>query len=301
MTDAPRTVLIAGASGLIGTELTSQLRAAGHAVLSLVRGEPRDDTQFTWVPSAGIVDRTLLERADVVVNLAGASLGRLPWTPGYKKQIVASRVDSTRTLVAGMRAASTTPAVFLSGSAVGIYGDRPGERLTEDSRRGSGFLSDVVAAWEDAAHTAPEGVRVVTLRTGLVVGPGGALAPLLPLTKLGLGSRLGTGDQYWPWISLHDEAAAIVHLMDSAIQGPVNLAGPTPASSDALTRRLAHDLSKPYAFTVPEFVISAAMQQAGRELLLPSQQVVPQKLLADGFVFRHRTVDEAVDALAAGL
>jgi len=301
MNDAPRTVLIAGASGLIGTELATQLRAAGHTVLSLVRGEPRDDTQFTWIPSAGVVDTTLFDRADVVVNLSGASLGRLPWTRGYKREIVGSRVDATRTLVAGMRAASTPPTVLLSGSAVGIYGDRPGDRLTESSPRGTGFLSDVVAEWERTALTAPDGVRVALMRTGLVVGPGGALAPLLPLTRFGLGSRLGTGDQFWPWISLHDEAAAFVHVMDSELDGPINLAGPTPATSDALTRRLAHDLSKPYALTVPEFVISTAMQEAGRELLLPSQQVVPEKLLADGFVFRHRTVDEAVDALAAGL
>ncbi|MDY0890727.1 TIGR01777 family oxidoreductase [Frigoribacterium sp. CFBP9030] len=301
MNDAPRTVLIAGASGLIGTELSTQLRAAGHTVLSLVRGEPRDDTQFTWIPSAGVVDTTLFDRADVVVNLSGASLGRLPWTRGYKREIVGSRVDATRTLVAGMRAASTPPTVFLSGSAVGIYGDRPGDRLTESSPRGTGFLSDVVAEWERTALTAPDGVRVALMRTGLVVGPGGALAPLLPLTRFGLGSRLGTGDQFWPWISLHDEAAAFVHVMASELDGPINLAGPTPATSDALTRRLAHDLSKPYALTVPEFVISTAMQEAGRELLLPSQQVVPEKLLADGFVFRHRTVDEAVDALAAGL
>ncbi|MBD8703290.1 TIGR01777 family oxidoreductase [Frigoribacterium sp. CFBP 13712] len=301
MNDAPRTVLIAGASGLIGTELSTQLRAAGHTVLSLVRGEPRDDTQFTWIPSAGVVDTTLFDRADVVVNLSGASLGRLPWTRGYKREIVGSRVDATRTLVAGMRAASTPPTVLLSGSAVGIYGDRPGDRLTESSPRGTGFLSDVVAEWERTALTAPDGVRVALMRTGLVVGPGGALAPLLPLTRFGLGSRLGTGDQFWPWISLHDEAAAFVHVMASDLDGPINLAGPTPATSDALTRRLAHDLSKPYALTVPEFVISTAMQEAGRELLLPSQQVVPEKLLADGFVFRHRTVDEAVDALAAGL
>jgi len=301
MNDAPRTVLIAGASGLIGTELSTQLRAAGHTVLSLVRGEPRDDTQFTWIPSAGVVDTTLFDRADVVVNLSGASLGRLPWTRGYKREIVGSRVDATRTLVAGMRAAATPPTVLLSGSAVGIYGDRPGDRLTESSPRGTGFLSDVVAEWERTALTAPDGVRVALMRTGLVVGPGGALAPLLPLTRFGLGSRLGTGDQFWPWISLHDEAAAFVHVMASELDGPINLAGPTPATSDALTRRLAHDLSKPYALTVPEFVISTAMQEAGRELLLPSQQVVPEKLLADGFVFRHRTVDEAVDALAAGL
>jgi len=301
MTDAPLTVLVSGASGLVGTELVRQLHEAGHAVRTLVRGEARDETQTTWVPAAGIVDPTVLDEVDAVVNLSGANLGRLPWTPGYKKEILASRVGATQTLARGMARAEHPPTVFLSGSAVGIYGDRPGERLTEQSPRGTGFLSDVVADWEAATGDAPSGTRVVHLRTGVVVGPGGALAPLLPLTRLGLGSRLGTGDQFWPWISLHDEAAAIVHLLTSSLAGPVNLAGPTPATSDALTRRLAGDLGKPYALTVPEFVISGLMQEAGREMLLPSQQVVPEALLADGFAFRHRTVDEAVDALTASL
>ncbi|ROP73105.1 hypothetical protein EDF18_3073 [Frigoribacterium sp. PhB107] len=297
MTADSLTVLVSGASGLVGTELRRQLVAAGHTVVALVRREARDEGEATWVPAAGIVDRTLLDRADAVVNLSGASLGRLPWTAAYKREIRDSRVTATATLAHGMAGAERPPAVFLSGSAVGIYGDRPGERLTEQSPRGSGFLSDVVADWEAATAPTPDATRVVHLRTGVVVGPGGAMAPLLPLTKLGLGSRLGTGDQFWPWISLHDEAAAIVHLLTSSLSGPVNLAGPTPATSDALTRRLAQDLGRPYALTVPEVVISTAMQEAGREMLLPSQQVVPEALLADGFAFRHRTVDQAVDAL----
>ncbi|WP_423923675.1 TIGR01777 family oxidoreductase [Frigoribacterium sp. 2-23] len=301
MTDQTQTVLVTGASGLIGTELTRQLTAAGHTVLSLVRRAPRSESEFTWSPSAGIVDYHLLDRVDAVVNLSGASLGRLPWTVGYKREILASRVESTTTLTRGFAKAENPPATLLNGSAVGIYGDRPGERLTEDSPRGQGFLSDVVDAWEGAAHSAPDGTRVVTLRTGVVVGPGGALKPLLPLTRLGLGSRLGTGDQFWPWISLHDEAAAIVHLLTSRLEGPVNLVGPTPASSTALTSRLAADLDRPYALTVPEFVIGGALREAGHEMLLSDQQVVPARLLADGFVFTHRTVDDAVDALVATL
>lgn len=301
MTDA-LTVLISGASGMIGTELTRQLREAGHRPLSLVRREPRADDEYTWVPSAGIVDHDLIARADAVVNLAGASLGRLPWTAGYKREILESRLAATSTLVDGMAAASTAPSTFLSGSAVGVYGDRPGERLIESSGRGEGFLSDVVVAWEAAARKAPEATRVVMLRTGIVIGPGGgALKPLLPLTKLGLGSRLGTGDQFWPWISLHDEAAAIVHLLTSSVSGPVNLVGPTPATSDLVTRALAADLHRPYLLGVPEAVISTAMQEAGREMLLPSQQVVPEVLERDGFTFRHRTVEDALTAFVDAL
>lgn len=301
MTDQQLTVLISGASGMIGTELTHQLRAQGHTVLALVRREPRSQHEHSWSPRHGIVDHHLLGRVDAVVNLAGAPLGRLPWTASYRREIRDSRVQATTTLVRALQRTDAPPATFLSGSAVGFYGDRPLDRLSEDADKGHGFLSDVVADWERAAEGAPEGTRVALLRTGIVLGPGGAVKPLVPLTRLGLGSTLGSGKQYWPWISLHDEAAAIVHLLTSTIEGPVNLAGPTPATSDELTRRLAGDLGKPYALTVPEFVISGAMQEAGREMLLPSQQVVPAKLLADGFAFRHRTVDEAVDALVSTL
>ncbi|GAA4669287.1 TIGR01777 family oxidoreductase [Frondihabitans cladoniiphilus] len=295
--DSRLTVLIAGASGLIGTELTRQLKAKGHEVLSLVRRPSSTKTEFTWSPSAGILDYNLLDRADAVINLSGASLSKLPWTAKYKEEIHDSRVDATRTLAQAMHHASNPPKVFLSGSAVGIYGDRPLDVLTEESPRGAGFLADVVEDWEKEAHEAPEGTRVVTFRTGVVVGPGGAMKPLLALTKVFLGSRLGNGSQIWPWISLHDEAAAIVHLLTSDLEGPVNLAGPTPATSDRLTARTAKDLGRPYKLAVPEFVIKTALGEAGQEMLLSSQEVVPAKLLADGFVFEHQTVEQALDAL----
>lgn len=291
------TVLISGASGLIGTELTRQLKAAGHEVLSLVRRPTSNPTEFTWSPSAGILDYNLLDRADAVINLSGASLSKLPWTAKYKEEILASRVDATRTLAEAMHHAATPPSIFLSGSAVGFYGDRGRESLTEQSPRGKGFLSDVVVDWEAEANKAPESTRVVTFRTGVVVGPGGAMKPLLALTKLFLGSRLGDGSQIWPWISLHDEAAAIVHLLTSDLEGPVNLAGPTPATSDRLTARTAKDLGRPYKLAVPEFVIKTALGEAGQEMLLSSQEVVPRKLLDDGFVFTHQTVEQALDAL----
>lgn len=289
-------VLIAGGSGFIGTELVSQLREDGHQVTVLVRRQPKGQGEANWAPSAGIIDAGLIENADAVINLSGASLGRLPWTKGYRREVLESRLSATRTLTDAMGRASKKPAIFLSGSAVGIYGDRPGERLTEDSPRGPGFLGDVVEKWEQAALLAPKGTRVVTARTGLVIGNGGSLAPLIALTRVGLGSRLATGGDIWPWISLHDEAAAIRHLLTSKLSGPVNLAGPTPATSDRVTHHLAKRMHRPYFVVAPEFALKAALQSAGPELLLSSQHVITDRLAADGFRFRDTTVEQAIDA-----
>ena len=289
-------ILICGASGFIGRELTRQLEADGHEVLSLVRRQPKSPNEINWAPSAHMLDSSVMDGVDAVINLSGASIGRLPWTRNYKKQILDSRVQATRTLVEAMARATTPPRVFLSGSAVGIYGDRPGERLTEDSKRGVGFLGDVVEAWEQAAQLRPAKTRLVTLRTGVVIGRGGSLLPVMALTRFGLGARLGTGGDIWPWISLYDEAAAIRHLLTSTLSGPVNLVGPTPATSGRITRHVAQRMRRWYLFAAPSWVIGVALQDAGPALLLSSQQIVPTKLLADGFTFRDRTVEQAIDA-----
>ncbi|MCJ1713675.1 TIGR01777 family oxidoreductase [Curtobacterium sp. VKM Ac-2922] len=300
MTEQPLSILIAGASGFIGTPLVRALRDAGHHVSTLVRREPHSPTEFRWAPGRRPLDPAVLDGADVVINLAGASIAKLPWTETYKQEIRSSRVDATDTLVEAMRHASTPPKLFLSGSASGIYGDRPSDVLQDDAGAGPGFLADVCVAWEAAAAAAPEGVRVVTLRTGIVIGEGGgALAPLLPLTKLGLGSRLGTGGQHWPWIALQDEVGAIVHLATAApgVSGPVNLAGPEPAVAERITKRVAEDLHRPYLFRVPEFALRALLRDAADEMLLSSQQMVPTKLLESGYAFRYTRAEDAVDAV----
>ena len=289
-------VVVGGASGYVGTELVHQLGEAGHTIVRLVRREAQGPSESRWNPATGEVDADVIQSADAVINLSGASLAKLPWTSAYKRELLASRLQATSTLAAAISAAPSPPPIFLSGSAVGFYGDRPGEDLTEASPQGDGFLADLVEQWEHAAQQVPSGVRVALLRTGIVVGKGGAFAPLELLTKFGLGSRLGDKQIRWPWISLHDEAAAIVHLLTSTLSGPVNLVGPTPATSDAITKRLALAMKRPRVFAIPGFVVSAGMGTAGRELMLSSQRVLPERLLADGFVFRDETVDEAIRA-----
>jgi len=288
-------VLVSGASGFIGTEVCRQLEADGHSVLSLVRRVPRTANEYQWSPAEQTINQQAIESADAVINLAGATTGRLPWTNGYKKEILYSRVNGTRTIAEAIARAEHPPAVFLSGSAVGYYGNQPGVTLTESSAKGTGFLSDVVEAWEQAADLTPTTTRVVKFRTGVVVGRGGAFTPLIPLTKLGLGSRFGSGRQHWPWISLHDEAAAIRHLLASSLAGVVNLAGPTPATSEQVTRALAKAFGRWHPFVVPEFALKA-LGDAGNDLLLSSERVEPVALTNDGFEFRHSTVDAAIAA-----
>jgi uncharacterized protein len=288
-------VLVSGASGFIGTALCQQLIADGHTVLSLVRRQPQAPTEFQWSPLASSIDQRAIDSADAVINLAGATTGRIPWTRGYRREILYSRVNGTRTIAEAISKSDTPPSVFLSGSAVGFYGDQPGVTLTEASAKGTGFLSDVVMAWEQAADLTPGTTRLVKFRTGVVVGQGGAFTPLMPLTKLGLGSRFGSGGQFWPWISLHDEAAAIRHLLTSSFSGVVNLTGPTPATSEEVTRSLSKALGRWHPFVVPTFALQA-LGDAGRDLLLSSERVDPVALKADGFEFRHASVDEAIAA-----
>ena len=287
-------VLIAGASGLIGSELSRHLAAAGHTPVRLVRREALGTNEVRWDPAALVLDPSVLDNVDAVVNLSGASLARLPWTSAYRKEILQSRLHATRTLTDALGRAATPPTVLLNGSAVGIYGNRPGEVLSEASTVGTDFLAEVVTRWEAEARLAPEPTRVVTLRTGLVLAKGGALGPVLPLAKLGLAGPLGGGTQHWAWISLHDEAAAIVHLLTSTLTGPVNLVGPTPATANDIIRSLTVALHRPFRLPVPKQVLTFVLQDAARQLLLADQQVSAQKLVDDGFEFSQRTPATAI-------
>lgn len=290
-------VLVAGASGFIGTAVTSRLVDEGHAVLRLVRRRASAADEVSWSPASGIIDFTVMDRVDAVLNLSGASMTRLPWTRRYRDEILESRVTAARTLADAMRKAASPPTVFLSGSAVGIYGDRPGELLTEHSSPGSGFLADVVGRWEAAAQLAPHGTRTVLLRTGIIVGRGGAFKPIMRLTKSGASGRLGTGGQHWPWIALDDEVGAIAHLLTSSLSGPINLVGPTPATADRIMGAVAERLHRPYVIPVPEPLLKLGLGSAAEDLLLSSQKVRPQRLIDDGYRFRYPTVESAIDAM----
>lgn len=291
-----RTIVIAGASGMIGTPLSAALRQAGHTVHTLVRRKPVDATEHRWNPEAGTIESGIVGLCDVVMNLAGASIGKIPWTTQHKGLILNSRINSARTLATAIAGADTPPALFIQGSAVGFYGDRGDEKLTEFSPRGSGFLADVVEQWEASAQV-PSGTntRVCFARTGLVVGRGGAMEPLKLQTMLGVGGKIGKGSQWWPWISLHDEVRALAHLVTHDTDQTVfNLVGPTPASATELTSTLALALRRPHLLGLPSFAIRLLMGEAGEELLLSSQRVINERLDIVGFEFEDTTVQQAI-------
>ena len=288
-------VLISGASGLVGTEVIRQLEAEGHEALRLVRRKPTSPKEVEWNPAAGYIQEGIMETIDAVVNMAGATTGKIPWTAKYKEEIVSSRLDSTRTLVKAMAAAKRRPAVLVSGSASGFYGDTGEKILHETAPKGTGFLSDLAHDWEQEALKAPTDVRVVLARTTMVMSRKlGALGRLLPLIKLGIGGPLGSGRQWWAWISLPDEAAAIIHLIKTpTAKGAYNLTAPEPATCGQIVKALAKDLKRPSLIAVPTFALKALIGEAAVELLLCSQNMSADRLLATGFKFQHPTLREA--------
>jgi uncharacterized protein (TIGR01777 family) len=227
--------------------------------------------------------------------MAGATTGKIPWTRKYKLEIVDSRINSTRTLVNAMAAAKNPPKVFVSGSASGFYGDCGNQLLTEESPKGTGFLSDLASEWEQEALKAPAGVRVILARTTMVMSKQlGALGRLIPLIKLGLGGPLGNGKQWWAWISQVDEARAILHLINTpGASGAFNLTAPEPATCGQIVKSLAKQLKRPAIVPVPAFALKLILGEAATELLLCSQNMSAEKLLATGFKFQHGQLEKA--------
>ncbi len=292
------TVLIAGGSGMIGSALTAELEQAGHKVLILSRTP--GNQRIVWNPESTPLDLDEIAAehgpVEVIVNLAGSTISKMPWTAKTKHEILFSRLSTTTTIVEAIAQAKKKPRALINGSAVGFYGDRGNEVLTESSPRGDGFLADVVVSWEAAAKPAEQHTRVAYARTGLVLGKKGALGPLRLLTSLFASGPLAGGKDWWPWISLRDEARALAFLIENDIAGPVNLVAPTPASSGTLMKALAKLLNRPYWFPAPGFAISLVLGQAGRELLLSSQKVTPEVLLSSGFTFLDNDVSEGLQS-----
>lgn len=294
-------VLISGASGLVGTELQSQLTALGHTPVVLVRGEATKPNEVHWNPANLELDHTVLENIDAIVNMAGATTGKLPWTKKYKKELIESRINSTRTLVQAMAKTTNKPKVLVSGSASGIYGDSGDVLLNETAPRGEGFLADLATAWEREAMKAPSGVRVVLARTTMVLSrQKGALGRLLPILRAGVGGKLGNGKQWWAWISLPDEARAIIHLINTpSAFGPYNLTAPEPATCKQLVKELGKALKKPTLIPVPAFALKLVFREGAQELLLCSQKMSADRLLSTGFVFNHPTLKSACEWVVA--
>ncbi|MBE1592557.1 TIGR01777 family oxidoreductase [Nonomuraea angiospora] len=294
-------IIVTGASGLLGSALVPALRAEGWEVVRLVRRRPRAADEAFWDPAEQEIDQAALEGAQAVVHLAGASVGERRWTPAYKREIVASRVQGTRVLVEAIGALSGRPEVLLSASGVDFYGDT-GDRVIDESQgKGSGFLADLCGRWEGEARRAGEaGVRTVQLRTGLVLSEkGGALGRMLPIFRIGLGAPLGSGKQYWSWITVDDWVGAAVHVLKNRdITGPVNFTSPSPVTNAEFTRTLGKALRRgTVPIPVPGFALSAGLGEFAREALLPGHRVEPRKLLDSGYVFAHTRLDEALSAV----
>jgi uncharacterized protein (TIGR01777 family) len=296
------TIVIAGASGLVGSALTKSLRAGGHEVRRLVRGRgARGADEIAWKPEMGEIDGTRLEGVDALINLAGENLGARRWTVARREAIRRSRIDATRTLVTAVGKLSRKPAVLLNASAVGFYGDRGDEVLTEASAIGHGFLSEVCLAWETTAGGASQfGVRTVLLRFGVILASeGGALEKMLPLFRLGLGGRLGSGEQWMSWVAIDDVVGVVHHaLNDARCVGPINVVAPAAVTNVELTRALAAALHRPAMFPVPAWALRAAVGRGmADEALLASTRVAPRRLSEMGYEFRHPTIGQALDAV----
>jgi uncharacterized protein (TIGR01777 family) len=294
-------IVVAGASGLVGSALVPALRAQGHDVRRLVRRAPKVEDEIAWDPARGELERERFAGTQVVINLAGENLASGRWTAARRERIRRSRIEATRTLVAAMAAADPRPAVLINASAVGFYGDRGDAVQTETSGKGEGFLADVCEAWEaEAARATESGARVAYLRFGVILAAqGGALAKMLPVFRLGLGGRLGSGRQWMSWITLTDVVAAIGHVVhDTRAAGAINAVAPGAVTNRDFTQALGTVLHRPVVFPIPAWALRAAVGQGmADEALLGSTRATPQRLNELGFTFQHPTIDEALAAV----
>ena len=292
-------VLVSGASGLVGTALGETLRAQGHEVGRLVRRPAQGADEVSWDPGKDQLEAGDLAGFDAVVHLAGENVSGGRWTQARKKRILESRVKGTRLLAERLAALESPPSVWVSASAIGLYGDRGDEILDEAKQPGTGFLADVCSRWEAATASAPDGVRVVRLRIGLVLSErGGALAKMLPAFRAGLGGRLGDGRQYMSWITLEDLVAAIGRaLEDPSLEGAVNAVSPGAVTNKEFTATLGRVLRRPTVVPAPAAALRLALGEMADELLLASARVVPRRLEEVGFEFRWPSLEGALKHL----
>ena len=293
-------IAISGSHGFIGSEVMKSLQGAGHQVTPIVRAKSAVENGIAWNAETGYVDAARLEGIDALVHLAGESIqGR--WTPKKKARIRESRTKGTRVLCETLAQLEKPPRVLACASAIGYYGDRGDELLREESEPGGGFLPDVAQEWEAATEPAVQkGIRVVNLRTGVVLGSGGgALAQMLPPFKMGVGGRVGSGRQYMSWVALDDVVGAVEHaLATESLQGPVNVVAPNPVRNIEFTKTLGRVLSRPTIFPLPAFVVKLVFGEMGENLLLGSQRVEPARLMASGYAFRYPELAAALQRAA---
>jgi uncharacterized protein (TIGR01777 family) len=296
-------VVVSGASGLIGSALVPSLREDGHTVRRLVRRRPAAADEIYWDPAIHEVDDAVMASADAVVNLNGVGIGDKRWTEDYKRLALTSRLDATTTIVDAITRPGSTVKTLVNGSAVGWYGDRGDDRLTEADGHGQGFLADLVRQWEAATEPAEAaGIRVVRVRTGIVLTPdGGALARMLPIFRLGAGGRLGSGKQWFPWISLTDEVAAIKFaLTHDNVSGALNLTSPNPVTNAEFTKALGRAVKRPALAAVPPFALKLGLGGFAEDGLLYSQRALPQALQEAGFSFAFQELDDALASMLSG-
>ncbi|WP_030849241.1 TIGR01777 family oxidoreductase [Streptomyces sp. NRRL F-4474] len=291
-------IAVTGSTGLIGSALVRSLRADGHEVVRFVRRDPARADEARWDPERGHVDPAGLAGCGAVVHLAGAGIGDHRWTAAYKRKIRDSRVLGTAALANALAGLDEPPAVLVSGSAVGYYGDTGDQPVDEDSPAGHGFLPSVCVEWEAAAAPARQaGIRTAFARTGLVVAKeGGAWGRMFPLFRAGVGGRLGDGRQYWPYISLHDEVAALRHIIDTPeLSGPVNLTAPEPLTNRQVTAAMSRVLHRPAVLPVPAAALRVVLGEFSQDVL-GGQRAIPTRLLRSGFTFRDPDIEQAIRA-----